>query len=529
MSNDPILQSKTLKRKNFKKLSLTSEKQTSSSTPVLATQVVAENESLGLYSLLSLTEKRNRLRSDNLVDFNLDLGKNSTSSTQPSPRQTSMAHQFSNLDLKSASASAHQSQTSLTSASNNFNNSSHSISASASGSTTTPQFVARKRQTVISSISPTKSITSIPSSISSANSASAQKLSFNIESSPLLEDSGIASSPLLTTSTLKLNNADLITLKDLGSGNSGVVSKILHVPSQKIMAKKIIHIDLKSIVQTQIIRELRILHECQSPFIIEFYGAFIHNNNTIVLCMEYCNCGSLDKILQLCDSKQFPTYVLKKLTYVMLSGLTYLFKTHKIVHRDIKPQNVLMNHKGEFKLCDFGVLRELKTLGMADTFVGTSYYMSPERIQGGNYGIKSDVWSIGIMLIELASGNQVWHDDDEDGEDGESKKDDEEGIRGGGPKCPEGILDLLQRIVNEKPPTLTAKKNPVTKEVYDPQLCKLIDSCLIKDDELRKSPWEMLDDDFMDGVEKGTFDKDVKSWAKKIRKLHKNKDDKKKA
>lgn len=112
------------------------------------------------------------------------------------------------------------------------------------------------------------------------------------------------------------------------------------------MAKKIIHIDLKSVIQTQIIRELRILHECHSPYIIEFYGACLNNNNTIVICMEYCNCGSLDKILPLCENKQFPTFVLKKLSFAILSGLTYLYTTHKIIHRDIKPNNVLMTHKG---------------------------------------------------------------------------------------------------------------------------------------------------------------------------------------
>ena len=64
-------------------------------------------------------------------------------------------------------------------------------------------------------------------------------------------------------------------------------------------------------------------------------------------------------------------------------------------------------------MCDFGVSRELtNSLAMADTFVGTSMYMSPERIQGLDYGVKSDVWSTGLMLIELASGVPVWSEDD---------------------------------------------------------------------------------------------------------------------
>ncbi|KAL6454518.1 STE7 Serine/threonine-protein kinase STE7 [Candida maltosa Xu316] len=364
----------------------------------------------------------------------------------------------------------------------------------------------RKRQTVISSISPTKSTASSP---------------LEPKAQMLTE----AQSPIATTNSLKLNSKDLLTLKQLGAGNSGSVSKILHIPTQKTMAKKIIHIDSKSVTQTQIIRELRILHECHSPFIIEFYGACLNNNNTIVICMEYCNCGSLDKILPLCDNRQFPDFVLKKLSFAILSGLTYLYTTHKIIHRDIKPNNVLMTHRGEFKLCDFGVSRELtNSLAMADTFVGTSMYMSPERIQGLDYGVKSDVWSTGLMLIELASGVPVWCDDDDEDESGDvtsnnsgnKKKPKEDSYNG-----PEGILDLLQRIVNEDAPTLTNKINHVTKQPYDKKLCQFIDSCLIKDDSVRKSPWQLLEDKegFLKGVEDGVYDKEHKNWAKKIRKL----------
>lgn len=345
----------------------------------------------------------------------------------------------------------------------------------------------RSRQTVISSISPTKSS----------------------ENSPQDSKSWTENVPVSTTSS-KLDEKDLVMLKKLGSGNSGTVSKVLHVPSQKTMAKKVILIDLKSVIQTQIIRELRILHECRSPYIIEFFGAYINNYNTIVLCMEYCNCGSLDKILPLCDPPQFPLYALKKLSYSILSGLTYLHAKHKIIHRDIKPSNVLMNHVGDFKLCDFGVLRELtNSLAMADTFVGTSMYMSPERIQGLNYGVKSDVWSMGLMLIELAKGSPVWL------EEGEEES----------PQGPEGILDLLQRIVNEPPPTLTNKINPYTKKPYDRQLCSFIEACLVKDDSLRKSPAELLEEPhaFLAGTNMGVYDKDVKTWAKKIRKIYKTK------
>ena len=377
-----------------------------------------------------------------------------------------------------------------------------SIHLSSSSSGVIKTTIVKKRQTVILLISPTRSISSIPLLASSI--LLGQKLSFT----DLLTADEFVSSPLLTTSHFKLNNKDLVTLKFLGSGNSGSVLKILHVPSKKIMAKKIINIDLKMAIQTQIIRELRILHECHLPFIIEFYGAFINNSNAIVICVEYCNCGLLDKIINLCENRQFPTFVMKRLCHLMVSGMTYLHNTHKIIHRDIKPSNVLMTHKGEFKLCDFGVSTELANLlAKADTFVGTSAYMSPERIQGLHHGLKLDVWLMGLMLMELALGSKLWSDNY--GSETETGQD----------NGPEGILDLLQRIVNEEPPTLTGKINKVTGEPYDKYLCSLIDRCLLKDENSRPLPWDILEDPFVQDNDK--LDKEVKAWAKTIRKIHK--------
>lgn len=505
-----ILQAKTLRRKNFKQLQLSA---THHQQPQIANLNLDRTDEAILREVpTSLRERRNRP-----VPL-LNLNQDSSTSSNSSP--------YSEKSLGSGRV-INQTVTHLAAPSTNFNvnasnrnvdpdheNSTDVIINQISNlelnnlqtkqkstiSSTTGQ---RKRQTVISSISPTISASSSPTFT---------------QSKPSFEPN--YSTSLATTSAFTLNNEDLLTLKTLGSGNSGTVSKILHIPTQKTMAKKIIHIDLKSVIQRQIIRELRILHECHSPYIIDFYGAFLNSNNTIVLCMEYCNCGSLDGILSLCENRQFPLFALKKLSFAILSGLTYLYTTHKILHRDIKPNNVLMTHKGEFKLCDFGVSRELtNSIAMADTFVGTSTYMSPERIQGLNYGVKSDVWSMGLMLIELASGVPVWTDDDNDDNDSVSDKGSNRY------KGPEGILDLLQRIVNETAPTLTGKINPVTKTYYDKQLCEFIDSCLIKDDIARKAPSQLLEDKdgFLNGVEQGVYDKEHRNWAKNIRKLMKEK------
>ncbi|KAK2755260.1 protein kinase byr1 [Colletotrichum kahawae] len=287
---------------------------------------------------------------------------------------------------------------------------------------------------------------------------------------------------------LDLRPEDLEILKELGSGNGGTVSKVKHVLTGTVMARKVIHVEAKKEMRKRIVRELQIMHGCSSEYIVNFYGAFLNPHNDVIMCMEYMDVGALDRVSKVFGPVRVD--VLGKIAVATLGGLTYLYSKHHIMHRDIKPSNILVNSRGSIKLCDFGVSGELIN-SVADTFVGTSTYMAPERIQGEKYTVKSDVWSFGLSIMELAIGKFPFNAS-EQLSDGEC--------------APAGILDLLQQIVHEPAPKLPKS------DAFPSILEDMIQKCLFKNPDERPTPQELFDrDPFVQAAKRTPVD--LREWA----------------
>lgn len=212
---------------------------------------------------------------------------------------------------------------------------------------------------------------------------------------------------------LLVNSNQIVEVDKLGEGNGGSVAKCKINNDDKIFALKLINTDSNIDIQKQILRELQYNKLCDSDNIVKYYGTFIIENQSMIgITMEYMGGKSLDsiykRVIEIDPSNRINEKVLGKVAESILLGLNYLHQ-QKIIHRDIKPSNILLNNQGQIKLCDFGVSGEVVN-SLATTFVGTQYYMAPERIMGKPYTVNCDIWSLGLTLLEVASGKYPFSD-----------------------------------------------------------------------------------------------------------------------
>ncbi|KAL6929006.1 hypothetical protein ACO0SA_002340 [Hanseniaspora valbyensis] len=275
---------------------------------------------------------------------------------------------------------------------------------------------------------------------------------------------------------LKLYN----NLEEIGHGASGAVFLATN-DKEKVALKKI---NIKGHPnKSLIILEIETMKFSRHPNVIEFKKAFFYNMELWV-SMEFMEGGNLADIVTNCLLTDLQiSFVCKE----VLKGLQFLHG-NGILHRDIKSDNILLNYQGNIKISDFGfcaLIKEEET--KRNTMVGTPYWMAPEIVNRQKYGYKIDIWSLGIMIIEMVDGEP--------------------------PYMNETPLRALYLIAKNGTPTLN---NPDGISALGKQF---IGCCLTVNPDDRLSATELLEHDYMKNMKS---DGQVIAQLVKLTKLKKN-------
>ncbi|XP_051249260.1 TRAF2 and NCK interacting kinase b isoform X13 [Dicentrarchus labrax] len=280
-----------------------------------------------------------------------------------------------------------------------------------------------------------------------------------------------------------LDEIDLSALRDpagifelvelVGNGTYGQVYKGRHVKTGQLAAIKVM--DVTGDEEEEIKAEINMLKKySHHRNIATYYGAFVKKNppgmdDQLWLVMEFCGAGSVTDLIKNTKGNSLKEEWIAYVCREILRGLTHLHQ-HKVIHRDIKGQNVLLTENAEVKLVDFGVSAQLdRTVGRRNTFIGTPYWMAPEVIAcdenpDATYDFKSDLWSLGITAIEMAEGAP--------------------------PLCDMHPMRALFLIPRNPAPRLKSKK-------WSKKFQSFIDSCLVKSHSQRPSTEQLLKHPFI--------------------------------
>ena len=188
----------------------------------------------------------------------------------------------------------------------------------------------------------------------------------------------------------------------IGAGAAGRVYIAEHIPSRRTMAMKVVNVYERE-KRNQLMKELETLATYVSRHLVRFYGAFYDGSGAVHIALEYMDQGCLSSCIQ--RTGPIPEEIVRIIAFDCLRGLRFLHR-HHVLHRDFKTANILLSRRlCCAKLSDFGLARDMNEgVSRVDTFVGTVAYMSPERLHGGKYTYASDIWALGVSLVECLLG-----------------------------------------------------------------------------------------------------------------------------
>ncbi|EFJ47687.1 hypothetical protein VOLCADRAFT_61175, partial [Volvox carteri f. nagariensis] len=153
------------------------------------------------------------------------------------------------------------------------------------------------------------------------------------------------------------------------------------------------------------LREIRLLKSLDHPLIIKLQRAFFSRNCRLYAVFPFIDVGCAQSVLSKTYPRGMPPVLLKSFAWQLCLALRYLHQ-RKILHRDVKPANVLLSSDGTIRLCDFGFARRVPgaELDALTPYVQTRPYRAPEVLLGHEYGAPADIWALGATLAEMARG-----------------------------------------------------------------------------------------------------------------------------
>lgn len=249
-------------------------------------------------------------------------------------------------------------------------------------------------------------------SISPLKKAFSDSISFVKNSSPISisfgSRHGSSTQRVGSSSTKILQPRNTFILEDyyvwkdpIGSGSFSEVYKGCHKNTKQIVAVKAIRaMDQKNI--DRIMTEINIMRSLDHKYIVKLYDVIhMQNEKKIYIIMEYCGSGTLEKYMH--ADNLLGECTVRKYFKCIRSGLKYL-RSKDILHRDIKPHNILLTENNIAKISDFGLSITLENDRLTNTLCGSPIYMAPEVLLDNIYGVKTDLWSVGVMLYQLIYG-----------------------------------------------------------------------------------------------------------------------------
>ncbi|NXY62405.1 CDK3 kinase, partial [Callaeas wilsoni] len=203
-------------------------------------------------------------------------------------------------------------------------------------------------------------------------------------------------------------------VEKIGEGTYGVVYKARNKRTGQLVALKKIRLDSESEgVPSTAIREISLLKELKHPNIVRLLDV-IHSQKKLYIVFEYLN-QDLKKYMDSCQAGELPLSLVKNYLFQLLQGVSFCH-SHRVIHRDLKPQNLLINEAGAIKLADFGLARAfgvpLRTY--THEVVVTLWYRAPEILLGCRYySTPVDIWSIGCIFAEMMTRKALFPGDSE--------------------------------------------------------------------------------------------------------------------